>query len=159
MAKSKPSLRTLALLGLIGGLPTIAGAWFGGLIYSAVLAVACLGLGAGAIAQVVIQISGQITAGQSAVNRLASRAPWDHDVKLNASTNTTVGNNARTAESWLDAGAPGPTQFRPASPKWCAEWRRWPARRTGWTAGIPWRRLTIPPLPPRSAPLPPRNGK
>jgi zinc transporter, ZIP family len=72
VAKSKPSLRTLALLGLIGGLPTIAGAWFGGLIYSAVLAVACLGLGAGAIAQVVVQISGQITAEHSAVNRLAS---------------------------------------------------------------------------------------
>jgi zinc transporter ZupT len=72
VAKSKPSLRTLASLGMIGGVPTIAGAWFGGLIYSPVLAVACLGLGAGAIAQVVGQIGSQITAGQSATNRLAS---------------------------------------------------------------------------------------
>jgi hypothetical protein len=72
VAKSRPSLRTLATLGLIGGVPTIAGAWFGGLIYSPVLAVACLGLGAGAIAQVVVQIGGQITAGGPAVNRFAS---------------------------------------------------------------------------------------
>ena len=47
IAKSRPSLRTLAGLGLIGGLPTIAGAWCGGLVYSPVVAVACLGLGAG----------------------------------------------------------------------------------------------------------------
>src|SRR6185312_11704051 len=60
IAKARPSLRTLASLGLIGGLPTIAGAWCGGLVYSPVLAVACLGLGAGAIAQVIGQIGGQI---------------------------------------------------------------------------------------------------
>ena len=60
IAKARPSLRTLASLGLIGGVPTIAGAWCGGLVYSPVLAVACLGLGAGAIAQVIGQIGGQI---------------------------------------------------------------------------------------------------
>ena len=49
--------RTLARLGLIGGVPTIAGAWCGGLVYSPVMAVACLGLGAGAIAQVIGQIT------------------------------------------------------------------------------------------------------
>ena len=60
IAKARPSLRTLASLGLIGGVPTIAGAWCGALVYSPVLAVACLGLGAGAIAQVIGQIGGQI---------------------------------------------------------------------------------------------------
>ena len=44
-------------LGLIGGLPTIAGAWLGGFVYSPVLGVLFLGLGAGAIAQVVVQIA------------------------------------------------------------------------------------------------------
>ena len=37
-------------LGLIGGVPTIAGAWLGGFVYSPVLGVVFLGLGAGAIA-------------------------------------------------------------------------------------------------------------
>ncbi len=72
IAKAKPTLRTLAFLGLIGGVPTIAGAWFGGLLYSPVLAVACLGLGAGAIAQVIGQISHQITRANPAVSRFAS---------------------------------------------------------------------------------------
>jgi ZIP family zinc transporter len=72
IAKSRPSLRTLASLGLIGGVPTIAGAWCGGLVYSPALAVACLGLGAGAIAQVIGQIAQQITQGNPAVSRLAS---------------------------------------------------------------------------------------
>ena len=53
IAKERPSLRQLARLGLIGGVPTIAGAWVGGLVYSPVLAVLFLGLGAGAIAQVI----------------------------------------------------------------------------------------------------------
>ncbi len=42
IAKARPSLRTLASLGLIGGVPTIAGAWCGGLVYSPVLAVRAL---------------------------------------------------------------------------------------------------------------------
>jgi ZIP family zinc transporter len=72
IAKARPSLGTLASLGLIGGVPTIAGAWCGGLVYSPIIAVACLGLGAGAIAQVVGQIGRQITRGNAAANRLAS---------------------------------------------------------------------------------------
>ena len=66
IAKERPSIATLARLGLIGGLPTIAGAWVGGLVYSPVLAVLFLGLGAGAIAQVVWQIGRQIGAGSFA---------------------------------------------------------------------------------------------
>lgn len=53
IAKDSPSLRTLALAGLIAGAPTIAGAWLGGLAYSPVLATVALGVGAGAILQVV----------------------------------------------------------------------------------------------------------
>ena len=41
-------------------MPTIAGAWLGGFVYSRVAAVLCLGLGAGAIAQVIIQLSRQV---------------------------------------------------------------------------------------------------
>ena len=37
IAKERPSLWTLVKLGLIGGVPTIAGAWLGGLVYSPVL--------------------------------------------------------------------------------------------------------------------------
>jgi zinc transporter ZupT len=50
----------LLLLGLIGGLPTIAGAWIGGLVYSPVWSVLFLALGVGAIAQVIVQISRQV---------------------------------------------------------------------------------------------------
>ena len=60
IAKERPSLALLIKLGLIGGVPTIAGAWLGGFVYSRVAAVMCLGLGAGAIAQVIHQLSGQV---------------------------------------------------------------------------------------------------
>lgn len=53
IAKDEPTLATLALAGLIAGAPTIAGAWLGGLAYSPVLATVALGVGAGAILQVV----------------------------------------------------------------------------------------------------------
>ena len=49
------------------------------------------------------------------VGNPASRAPWDHNVKANAPTFTTMGNNARTAESWTHPLLPSPTQFRPTS--------------------------------------------
>ncbi len=60
IARERPRILTLARLGAIGGLPTIAGAWLGGLVHSPVLAVLFLGLGAGAIAQVIHQISRQM---------------------------------------------------------------------------------------------------
>ncbi len=72
IAKDRPSVASLVKLGLIGGLPTIAGAWIGGLIYSPTLAVLFLGLGAGAIAQVVVQIGRQIGTGASTAERFAS---------------------------------------------------------------------------------------
>ena len=52
----RPSLVQLAQLGLIGGVPTILGAWAGGFVYSPVIAVFMLSLGVGAIGQVVMQI-------------------------------------------------------------------------------------------------------
>jgi zinc transporter, ZIP family len=72
IAKERPSIPTLIRLGLIGGVPTIAGAWLGGLLYSPVAAVLFLGLGAGAIAQVILQISKQVAAGRPLAERFAS---------------------------------------------------------------------------------------
>jgi ZIP family zinc transporter len=70
MAKERPGLWGLVKLGLIGGLPTIAGAWIGGLVFSPVAAVVFLGLGVGAILQVVVQILGQMSRESSLRERL-----------------------------------------------------------------------------------------
>ena len=72
IAKERPSLGLLIRLGLIGGVPTIAGAWLGGFVYSRTIAVLCLGLGAGAIAQVVYQLSKQIAGSRPVVERFAT---------------------------------------------------------------------------------------
>jgi zinc transporter, ZIP family len=50
----------LALLGLIAGAPAILGAWIGASAYQPGLAALMFGVGAGAIAQVVVQIAPQI---------------------------------------------------------------------------------------------------
>ena len=52
--------RDLITLGLIGGVPTIGGAWLGGFVYSPVWAVLFLAIGVGAIAQVIGQIGRQV---------------------------------------------------------------------------------------------------
>lgn len=54
--RDRPSLRSLALLGLIAGGPAIVGAWVGGLIASQPLAVLFLAIGAGAVFEVVYEI-------------------------------------------------------------------------------------------------------
>jgi zinc transporter ZupT len=67
-ARTRIPVRDLIVLGLIGGVPTIAGAWLGGLVYSPVWSVLFLGVGVGAIAQVIGQIARQVgreTAGQT----------------------------------------------------------------------------------------------
>jgi ZIP family zinc transporter len=64
IARSRVPIRRLFLLGLIGGLPTIAGAWLGGFVYSPVWSVLFLGLGAGAIAQVIVQIARGVAGGR-----------------------------------------------------------------------------------------------
>jgi zinc transporter ZupT len=60
----------LIALGAIGGAPTIAGAWLGGLAYSPVWALVFLGLGVGAIAQVTLQILRQTTGSRPVVGYL-----------------------------------------------------------------------------------------
>lgn len=55
------SLPRLFLLGAVAGLPTIGGAWLGGFLYSPIWAAVFLGIGAGAIAQVVVQIGRSMT--------------------------------------------------------------------------------------------------
>lgn len=68
-----PVLR-LALLGLVAGAPTIAGAWLGGFVYSPVWSVVFLAVGAGAIAQVVVQI-GRGMARERELGDLVQSAP------------------------------------------------------------------------------------
>lgn len=72
IAAERPRARVLIRLGLIGGVPTIAGTWLGGFVYSPVVAVLCLGLGAGAIAQVIYQLSQQVTSAANGNARLAT---------------------------------------------------------------------------------------
>ena len=57
VAKNRPSLRTLAGLGLLAGGPAIAGAWIGASAFNGSLVAFLLGVGAGAIAQVIVQLA------------------------------------------------------------------------------------------------------
>jgi zinc transporter ZupT len=55
-AKRSTMIRRLVLMGLIAGVPTIAGTWIGGFLYSPLAAVIFLSVGAGAIFQVVYSL-------------------------------------------------------------------------------------------------------
>jgi ZIP family zinc transporter len=55
--RDRPALRSLILMGLIGGAPAIIGAWIGGLIPSPTFAVLFLAIGTGAIFEVVYEIA------------------------------------------------------------------------------------------------------
>lgn len=66
------SVGELAKLGLIGGVPTVAGAWLGGFVYSPVWSVLFLAVGVGAIAQVIGQIVRHMTHEGSVARALAS---------------------------------------------------------------------------------------
>jgi zinc transporter ZupT len=68
LARTRPSLRALVGLGLLAGLPTILGAWSGGVAYSPTLTVLFLGIGAGAIVQVVWDISKLLRRGSKAAD-------------------------------------------------------------------------------------------
>jgi zinc transporter, ZIP family len=57
LLKSKPKFRTFVLLGIIAGAPAILGTWFGGFIFSPIWGAIFLGVGAGAILQVIFVIS------------------------------------------------------------------------------------------------------
>lgn len=73
LARERVSVGRLVRLGLIGGLPTIAGAWIGGFVYSPMFSVLFLAVGAGAIAQVLVQIGRQM-AGSEPIGRYFSSA-------------------------------------------------------------------------------------
>jgi zinc transporter ZupT len=70
----RPSIGELARLGLMGGVPTIAGAWIGGFVYSPVWSVVFLAVGVGAIAQVVGQIVRHMTH-EGSVGRMLASGP------------------------------------------------------------------------------------
>lgn len=56
MARERPGLRRLLMLGLLAGVPTIGGAWIGAFGYSPLWTTLFLAVGAGAVAQVVLQL-------------------------------------------------------------------------------------------------------
>jgi hypothetical protein len=56
LADRQPSLKRLALLGLVAGAPAILGAWIGAAAFNASIAAFLFGFGAGAIAQVIVQL-------------------------------------------------------------------------------------------------------
>jgi zinc transporter ZupT len=57
LADDKPALTRLAILGLIAGGPAILGAWIGAAAFNASVAAFLFGFGAGAIAQVIVQLA------------------------------------------------------------------------------------------------------
>ena len=57
IAKDRPSIVRLAWLGTIAGAPTILGTWIGGFNYSSIWATFFLAVGAGAILQVIYEIT------------------------------------------------------------------------------------------------------
>jgi zinc transporter, ZIP family len=56
LADRKPSLGRLVMLGLVAGAPAILGAWIGAVAFHASVAAFLFGFGAGAIAQVIVQL-------------------------------------------------------------------------------------------------------
>ena len=56
IAHSKPSLRRLVGLGLLAGAPAVLGAWIGASAFNSSVAAFLFGAGAGAIAQVIVQL-------------------------------------------------------------------------------------------------------
>ena len=57
IARAKPSLGRLGALGLIAGAPAVLGAWIGAAAFNTSIAAFLFGAGAGAIAQVIVQLA------------------------------------------------------------------------------------------------------
>jgi zinc transporter ZupT len=57
IAHGRPSLLRLGLLGLIAGAPAVLGAWIGAAAFNSSIAAFLFGFGAGAIAQVIVQLA------------------------------------------------------------------------------------------------------
>ena len=62
IAGERPSLRRLAALGLVAGGPAVLGAWIGASAFNASIAAFLFGAGAGAIAQVIVQLAPSLRA-------------------------------------------------------------------------------------------------
>jgi zinc transporter, ZIP family len=60
LSRSKPKMIHLIVLGLIGGAPAVLGCWMGGFTYSDIALALFLGIGAGAVFQVVCSIGTQM---------------------------------------------------------------------------------------------------
>ncbi|HEY2925099.1 MAG TPA: ZIP family metal transporter, partial [Candidatus Eisenbacteria bacterium] len=72
LVREEVSWRDLALLGLIGGGPTILGTWIGAFTYSDPLSLVFLGIGGGAILQVIaVLVRARAEAGESPIEALA----------------------------------------------------------------------------------------
>jgi zinc transporter ZupT len=74
LARERVQVGQLLRLGLLGGAPTIVGAWIGGLLYSPFWSVMFLALGTGAIAQVVLQL-GRQAVGEAPLARYVASTP------------------------------------------------------------------------------------
>ena len=74
LSKERAGLGRLVVLGVVAGAPTIVGAWTGGFVYSPIWSVAFLGIGAGAIAQVAVQIT-RSSAGERPLTGYFREAP------------------------------------------------------------------------------------
>jgi zinc transporter, ZIP family len=57
IAHGRPSIRRLAVLGLVAGAPAILGAWIGAAAFNSSIAAFLFGFGAGAIVQVIVQLA------------------------------------------------------------------------------------------------------
>jgi zinc transporter, ZIP family len=57
IARLRPSLLRLGMLGLIAGAPAVLGAWIGAAAFNSSMAAFLFGFGAGAIAQVIVQLA------------------------------------------------------------------------------------------------------
>jgi zinc transporter, ZIP family len=64
VAHLRPKLGRLALLGLIAGAPAVLGAWIGAAAFNTSLAAFLFGFGAGAIAQVIVQLAPSLRDGE-----------------------------------------------------------------------------------------------
>jgi len=64
VARTQPSLRLLAMLGLLAGAPAVLGAWIGAAAFNSSLAAFLFGFGAGAIAQVIVQLAPTLRDGE-----------------------------------------------------------------------------------------------
>jgi zinc transporter ZupT len=74
LARHRVPFVNFVYMGLLAGVPTILGAWIGGFTYSAVWSILFLGIGAGAIAQVIYAILGQL---DRRTNVAGVLAPWN----------------------------------------------------------------------------------